>query len=107
MDTKLRIIRQGDVLLKEIKDKFSHKPVKQSKEVTVAHGEKTGHHHTLYASLPIDFYTYDEQRFLKIQGEVTLKHQEHRALKVPAASYKIIMEREWDYFEKALRRVID
>ena len=103
----MEIIRQGDVILKQVELPDGKKKEKSDKQITVALGEVTGHHHTLYGSLPIDLFIFNNRRFLKIQEQVSFRHQEHHEIKVPKGDYEIIIEREYDYFEKEMKRVVD
>lgn len=103
----MKIARQGDVILKSAEIPAKAKTVKSNKEVTVALGEATGHHHTLYGNLPIELLEYNEKRYLKIQEEVDFRHQEHHALKIQPGDYEVITEREYDYFENDMKKVVD
>lgn len=103
----MKIYRQGDVLIKSAEIPVDAKIVKSEKQVTVALGEATGHHHTLYGGLPIELLEYNERRYLKIQEDVDFRHQEHSAFKVKKGDYEIIIEREFDYFENDMKKVVD
>lgn len=80
---------------------------KEATEVTIALGEATGHHHTLYGKLPMELLEFDSKRYLRIQEEVALKHQEHNCLSICPGQYEIVIEREHDYFENAIKKVQD
>lgn len=101
-------IRHGDVILKPV-DEVSGK-LEKLKEYTLAHGEVTGHHHTLYAvnhGALLNLYTDKERRFLDLNDSWALRHQEHREIIVPPGIYEIGIEREYDPFERIMRKVID
>jgi len=103
-----KIIRQGDVLIKQV-DSIPKEAVgkKKGSEVTIALGEATGHHHTLYGKLPISLLQFNDKRFLQIQEEVELRHQEHHCLKIDPGKYEIIIEQEHDYYDKEIKKVVD
>jgi len=104
----MNIYRHGDVLLREILEIPSEaKLVKKANEITVALGEATGHHHTLYGSLPMSLLQFDDRRFLEITEEVNLRHQEHGCLKINPTKYEIEIEREHDYFTDEIKLVTD
>ncbi len=101
-------IRQGDVLLKPV-DKASG--TKQGlNEYTVAHGEQTGHHHTLYPvtqGSKISLFTDNNKRFIELKESWALRHQEHREIIITPGIYEIWMEQEYDPFERMMKKVID
>lgn len=104
----MKIYRHGDVLIREIKAiPVTAEEEKKDKAVTVALGEATGHHHTLYGGMPISLLIDGDRRFLDVPEEVSLRHQEHDELRIAKGSYEITMEREFDYFENAMKRVVD
>lgn len=104
----MKIYRHGDVLIKEVTEiPKDSKVTKKDKAVTIALGEATGHHHTLYGGIPMSLLEYNERRFLDIQEEVSLKHQEHYELKISRGKYEITIEQEYDYFEESMKKVID
>ena len=103
----MKIYRHGDVLLKECALPEEKNVLKESNEVTIALGEATGHHHTLYGSVPIGLFEFDDRRYLQIQEEVELRHQEHHMLKIEPGNYEVIIEREYDYFEETMKKVVD
>jgi hypothetical protein len=109
---KKQMIRQGDVLLIPVDEKPAGMPVKHA-QYTVQLGEATGHHHTLYPKRSTDFAPYletwerDNKRFVRLDAEWLLKHQEHREWRVPPGTYEIRIEQEEDPFEEEMKKVID
>lgn len=114
-------IRQGDVLLVPV-EKLPEGKITKHTELTLAFGEATGHHHTLYpaphgliAFETENFPCHDSieeviingKRFIKLDTEWLLRHQEHKELRIPPATYEIIIEREYDPFEEVLKKVVD
>ena len=69
-------IRQGDVILKPITKVKGDK----IEGTTLALGEQTGHHHTVYNGGQM--FQYNQEKFLEINEEVAeLRHQEHTVVK--------------------------
>lgn len=107
----MRPIRQGDVLLVPVA-KLPMGQVEKHPQLTLAYGEATGHHHTLYpikatSADAIEEVTINGKRFIKLDVEWLLRHQEHKELRIPPACYEIIIEQEYDPYEKALKKVVD
>lgn len=75
---------------------------------TLAYGEKTGHHHTLYDG---DFEQYEDSRtkvrYLRVITPCNLKHQEHKPITIDPGIYRIGIVREMDHFSEEIRRVAD
>ncbi len=105
-----RIARQGDITFLEVDNAArTNLPLKkEGTEVTVALGEATGHHHTLYSDTPMRFYGDSNAEYIELGEDAVFKHQEHHEFRVPGGTtYKIIREREYDYFERVIARVRD
>lgn len=103
--------RQGDILFVPIEKlpKEASK-IKEAKEYTVALGEATGHHHTLYpagADSLCSVFQFEEKKYLQIQGEMNFRHQEHDEHRILPGLYEIITEREEDPFSEEIKKVID
>lgn len=111
--------RQGDVLI-ELIDSVPSSATKQKKStaIVLAHGEVTGHHHTLELSKPADWWKQgeistanDKPRTLAGELYVTLPwggvvtHQEHARIDLPKGTYRIMRQRE--YSPEAIRNVAD
>lgn len=103
------LYRQGDVLIERISaipataqrvDKTKHD------RIILAHGEATGHHH----SLDIDAADWwksadDAQQYIAVASPTEVVHQEHAAVKLPRGKYRVTRQRE--YSPEAIRRVAD
>lgn len=103
-----KMYRQGDVILVQV-DKAEGIEARH-KELTIAYGEVTGHHHTLYPETKESFiveFLKDNERFVELDAEFLLKHQEHGEIRIAPGTYKIRIEREYDPFSKKMRKVID
>lgn len=104
-------IRQGDVLLVPV-DKLPVGQIVKHSELTLAYGEATGHHHTLYQNADdirsvVEEVIINGKRFIQLDTEWLLRHQEHKEIRVPPSTYEIIIEREYDPFEQMLKKVVD
>jgi hypothetical protein len=105
---KLKTYRQGDVLIEQIaKLPEKVKPVKrESGRVVLAHGEATGHHHSIYSSGTALMEAPSTERFLSVgPAGAALEHQEHATIKLPPGSYRVRRQRE--YSPEAIRNVQD
>ena len=105
----MRIIRQGDVILREIKQVPEYaERVSESVDITntvfvapdmiVIHGE-SGHKHVLSG---VKTYTYERGIYVVVDKPVTLKHEEHPAIEIPKGVYVVTRIRDY-----ALNQVID
>ena len=95
--------RQGDVLVERI-EAIPEDAKAEIGPVILAHGEATGHAHTIksrYAKL----LSTGTDRFLRTTKPVRLVHQEHGAIEIPAGEYRVTRQRE--YSPEAIRNVAD
>lgn len=96
-------IRQGDVILVPVKE------IPKSRDVghlTLAYGESTGHHHTVYGNAT--FFRPDDMPaggYLEVQETSELRHQEHDTVTIPPGLYVVGVQVE-DKAE-AIERVAD
>lgn len=102
----MKIYRQGDVLLKEVK----YIPVKQEvakEEKVLAWGEVTGHKH-LMKGKNLRFFQEQEQVFVDVpeKAQASVVHEEHAEIQVPVGKYEVIIQREFDLVE-GIRQVMD
>ena len=104
-----KIFRQGDVLLMRVAalpmDVVPQAP--ENGRAVLAHGELTGHHHSVDASVAALFARsgMDEERYLEVREAAPLEHQEHAAINLEPGIYRVIRQRE--YHPEAVRRVAD
>lgn len=107
MENKREMYRQGDVILLETSQDMTGATVHDS--LCLAEGEETGHHHTIYSPQPgaIKELIIGDRRFVSLDVEALLKHQEHNCFSIVPATYEIRIEREFDYIENELKRVVD
>lgn len=108
------IYRQGDVLVVRIKVIPNDAEQENNKErIVLAYGEATGHAHAIDASQaqsyrtanPVPIFDAQAERFLRVQVEALLRHEEHDIIKLPAGDYAVITQRE--YSPEEIRRVSD
>lgn len=107
-----QIVRHGEVILKPI-DLLPKGAqfVESTKKHIVAHSE-TGHHHVLEATKEFKIYSFNGEKFIEIPTVAKLWHQKtgkdiHTPHKIAPSVYKIVIKKEFDYFEKVLRSVRD
>lgn len=101
----------GDVILfmeESIPGDFED--MKKLDDGVLALGEATLHMHKIIGEP--DHYDLREcpktkTRHLRVVEPVMLKHQEHSPFILPPGDYKIGIQREYDPFEKLVRRVAD
>lgn len=103
------MFRQGDVLVvpvDAVPAGLKKVPLENGRLV-LAHGEATGHAHVIEGEavlLAADVAEIDE-RFLQIEQEAQLVHDEHDTITLPPGGYKVIRQRE--YSPEEIRRVAD
>ena len=106
----MNMYRQGDVLIEAVAVvPKSAKKQKRSARIVLALGEATGHHHTVEASDPADWWKngegLTEETFFKLHRSAIVTHQEHATIELPAGTYRVSRQRE--YSPEAIRRVMD
>ena len=103
------MFRQGDVLIvpvDEVPDRT--KPIARERgRLVLAHGEATGHAHVVEGEAT--FMASDleemERRFLHVEQEAQVVHDEHDAVTLPPGDYEVVRQRE--YAPEAPRYVAD
>ena len=103
--TKPKQYRQGDVLITETNRKTKPPGDKQPPgPITVAHGEATGHHHTIECD-QADWWKGDGVQVVDLAAPGTLTHQEHGPIPLKARRHTI--RRQSEYSPQEIRRVAD
>lgn len=102
---KYKPMRQGDVLIIQV-NKIPE-GLKQTKKVTLALGEATGHHHTIYDGAVGYASSIDSlAEYFEVTGEsADLTHQEHGAIPVPKGKWRSVIQTE--YTPEELKKVVD
>ena len=107
---------QGDVDIRSIGKIPKSAKLLDSK--TIMYGEATGHHHTfkgqvlVYEPQEKDMISVGNeqvqiQKYIQVQQDAILEHQEHRPQTIPKGTYAVLQEREWDVLGNQIRRVMD
>lgn len=107
------IIRHGEVILYPTTLPTEAVLKEESNKYIVAHSE-TGHHHILETidMSKVKIFSHIGDTYMEIPSEGKLWHQKtgkdiHETHKVASGVYKIILKREFSYFENAIRAVRD
>lgn len=106
----MKLYRQGDVLIAEtteIPDGLKLVP-KDDGRVILAYGEVTGHAHAVQGEAELFFaddITELEERFMRIEQEVQVVHEEHDTIVLPPGNYRVQRQRE--YAPEEIRTVAD
>lgn len=114
--------RQGDVLLEKVNEIPERN---RTTETLLIRGEGRNHGHFIRGE-NLEIYTSsDEEReprgsivthYLDIQSEATLEHllidsgnftAEHETIKVPPGKYRVIRQREYNPYTRAIRMIHD
>ena len=106
--------RQGDVLIVKTDSKPSarHKRVARDERdrVVLAHGELTGHAHAISekgATLYQRTVRGEVNRMLRLSRSVKLEHEEHDTIELPAGTYEVRQQREFEPGSRRHRNVAD
>ena len=109
------IYRQGDVAIRKIERLpiAAQTPIdRDGGRIVLAYGEVTGHAHAiLEPDTDVRFMGTAElaQRFLEVLAEVGVRlvHEEHDTIDLPAGTYEVIRQREYDLANGNTRMVAD
>lgn len=95
----MKLYRQGDVLVQQITtipDGLKNVP-KDNGRVILAYGEVTGHAHAVLGE--VEFLAADlvelEERFLRVESEAQVVHEEHDTIVLPPGNYRVVRQREY------------
>lgn len=107
MKNKPTIYRQGDVLIERIKTipSAAKKTVSIDGRIILAHGEATGHHHSVDADAADWWKTADGEQFVTVKEATDVVHQEHAPIALAPGKYRVRRQRE--YAPEAIRNVAD
>lgn len=112
MTAKVTLLRQGDVLLIPVASipKETRPVAREHGRVVLAHGEVTGHHHSIVED-GVELVTSEQADELRMwlsvmtSEPVALTHQEHDTITVAPGLYEVRRQRE--YSPEAIRNVAD
>ena len=104
--------RQGDVYVEQCKADRAQLLAQGGKvrerdggRVVLAYGEVTGHAHAI-ASPGVELIDMpDGSAFLFSENGISLRHEEHAKIDMPAGAYRVIRQRE--YSPEEIRQVAD
>lgn len=105
-------VRQGDVFIETVTVdrnnllKRGGKVAKRDKgRVVLAYGEQTGHAHAI-ATKGVELVEMpDGTAFLFSEKGISLRHEEHSTINMPAGAYRVTRQRE--YSPESIRQVAD
>lgn len=100
----MQYARHGDLLFTKI-DKAPKG--RKLNTLTVAKGEHTNHSHRFTEGSKVALIESDGVMFAEILENSDLIHEEHKKITFEPGVYKITHEREYDYFLKEVRKVVD
>lgn len=112
------MIRQGDVLFIPIKAEDlqaarASECAKAIKSGMIQAGEVTGHHHRIADLDAAEVFAVanwqGEQKYVSVtaEGGVSIVHEEHHTVQLPAGQYRVHIAREFDYLSQHIRQVRD
>lgn len=103
-------IQQGDVTLERL-DRLpegASEVTPKARGIVLAEGEHTGHAHCIVKHKDVAWmYEKDGVLYVKALDTVTIEHEEHKPVTVPAGVWKIGIVREFDHFAQMERQVRD
>jgi len=108
MNNKNLGIRHGDIPLYPINELPNGlKEMENKGSYILAEGETTGHKHVIVSEGLQVFYSADGRLYLKVKNQGNITHQEHKTLTVLPGIYEVGKEIEYNWFEKAVKKVVD
>lgn len=108
--SKFMQVRQGDVLLTQVKalPAAAVRKATDQGRVILAYGEVTGHAHEVQSdaeAVEAFLAELDGQTYLQTATPTRVVHQEHGAVALPTGTYRVTIQRE--YTPEAIRSVLD
>ena len=101
------LLQQGDVLIKSSKIPQGKKKIaSKNGRLILAEGEATGHAHAI-VSTDVTLFGNDEKKWLKVEKDCVVTHEEHGTITIPVGEYEIGIVQEYDHFEEEARNVVD
>lgn len=101
----LHIVRQGDVLIRQVKSIPSSAKRIERKEL--AYGEVTGHSHAIADPEAAFLLEHGDELYMVVtaDGGVEIRHEEHAPHVIPPGNYQIVQQEEITFWGR--QRVID
>jgi hypothetical protein len=100
----MKIFRQGDVLLRQIKE--LPKGLKPKQDKVLAYGEATGHMHLFFNPYTELYVDMEGKQYVYLVEDSLLEHEEHASVMIPQGTYEVVIQREFDLLE-GTRQVAD
>ncbi len=93
----MKILRQGDVLILPVSQipEDATPTLPENGKIILAHGEVTGHAHTINEINGVVKFEASGKTFLKVLEEVGLNHEEHDPFVIPIGTYQILIQTEY------------
>jgi hypothetical protein len=103
------LIQQGDVLIRSVSKmpKNLKKVERKARGFVLAEGEVTGHAHVIESDIDLMLDEASGKMFMHNDSEVTVKHEEHHHVDVPAGDWELGIVKEYDHFAEEARKVQD
>jgi hypothetical protein len=103
---KQTVHRQGDILIIKHESEVPKNATPQDKDngrTILAYGEVTGHAHAVKTEGDVSLYQIIEQgdveemreRFLVVEEQAQVVHEEHGAINLEPGTYKVVRQREY------------
>lgn len=105
----MKIFRQGDVLIRQVSaipEGLGRVPLDGGRTI-LAYGEVTGHAHAVVGDAELLASDVEEmrERFLRVDREVQVVHEEHDTITLPPGLYSVGIQAE--YAPEEIRTVAD
>jgi len=100
--------QHGDVMFEKLEKKPAKSELKEILGNVVESSPVSGHsHYIAEGTTKILFKEATNEKFVEAKTNWTISHQEHAPINMPAGFYKVDYLKEYDPFEKAVRRLKD
>lgn len=103
MTQKMKLYRQGDILLKQIR-KMPDNLI--PKDRILALGEATGHKHQFLSPQVQVYRDSSDRQYVKASQISVLSHEEHAPVEIDVGYYEVITQREFNTVS-GYRQVMD
>lgn len=105
-----KIFRHGDVLIFELSQEYESifNKIEETKQLTLALGEVTGHKHLLEGDLELlKEDTLTQEMIFKVRSSAVLTHQEHDTIVLGKGIYLKVNQVEFDPFLNIIQTIRD
>jgi len=98
---------QGDVKMRRLESMpLGEQKIISRKRLVLAEGEHTGHAHVIEDD-EAELIQVGERMLLNLTKSATVTHQEHAPIKLMPGIWEVGRIKEYDYFSKMERQVVD